>query len=219
MNNQSRLFFVSGHFSTAFSTTFSTTFSKLFAHTRLAIPLVLALGLAACGPTKIADSAANESVAVSETTTVEETAKETAKETASETIADPIADKIYVEDGIAIGGADPVAYFSGEVAAGEFVAGSPDYTYEWKGATWQFANAENRDQFAANPAQYAPEYGGFCAWAIAQNNIAKIDPTAWSIVNDRLYLNYDERIQARWQKDVPGNIAKADANWPELSMQ
>jgi YHS domain-containing protein len=115
----------------------------------------------------------------------------------------------YAENGIAIRGTDPVAYFK----ESRPVQGSPEFTYEWGNATWQFASAENRDLFASNPEQYAPEYGGYCAWAVSQGYTAPIDPNAWKIVNDRLYLNATLGVQRRWEQDIPGNIAKADRNW------
>lgn len=118
--------------------------------------------------------------------------------------------EIYTEDGIAIEGADPVAYFE----QGEYVAGASEFQHEWDGATWQFASAENRDTFASNPETYAPQYGGYCAWAVSQGQVAPIDPTAWAIVDDKLYLNYSAGVQDRWKQDIPGNIAKANENWP-----
>ncbi|MEO0536433.1 MAG: YHS domain-containing (seleno)protein [Cyanobacteria bacterium P01_A01_bin.123] len=127
---------------------------------------------------------------------------------AAETAAEPVS--VYVEDGVAIKGADPVAYFTEEA----YVVGSSEFTHEWMNATWHFSSAENRDLFASDPELYAPKYGGFCAWAVSQGNTAPIDPTAWKIVDGSLYLNYDARIQERWAKDIPGNIAKADENWP-----
>ena len=119
---------------------------------------------------------------------------------------------IFTEDSVAIRGADPVAYFT----QSRYVPGSADYPYEWGDATWQFASAENRDLFAENPEQYAPQYGGFCAWAVAEGYTAAVDPNAWEIVDGKLYLNYDARIQRRWQQDIPGNIARANGNWPEV---
>ncbi|EDX84997.1 YHS domain family [Synechococcus sp. PCC 7335] len=122
--------------------------------------------------------------------------------------------KTYAKDGVAIGGADPVAYFTEEA----YVPGSADYTHEWQGVTWQFSSEENRDLFAENPEQYAPEYGGFCAWAVAaKNSLVPIDPNAWSVVDDKLYLNANQKVQADWTEDIPGFIAKADDNWPALS--
>lgn len=119
---------------------------------------------------------------------------------------------VFEQDGIAIGGADPVAYFT----AGDYTPGSDAFTHDWEGATWQFASAENRDLFAASPGDYAPQYGGFCAWAVSQGSTAPIDPTAWKIVEGKLYLNYNAGIQKKWSKDIPGNIAKANQNWPSV---
>lgn len=119
---------------------------------------------------------------------------------------------VYAEDGIAIRGTDPVAYFQQQ----QPIRGNAEFTYEWMGATWQFASAENRDLFASNPERYAPQYGGYCAWAVSQNTTAPIDPNAWAIVDNKLYLNVSPQIQERWQQDAAGNIAKADENWPEV---
>jgi YHS domain-containing protein len=121
----------------------------------------------------------------------------------------------FAEDGVAIRGTDPVAYFR----AGRPVAGRAEFTHRWQGATWRFATEANRDAFAADPARCAPAYGGFCAWAVAEGYTAPIDPAAWRIVEGRLYLNYSRSIQRRWERDIAGNIAKADANWPRLAAQ
>ncbi|MEM9213618.1 MAG: YHS domain-containing (seleno)protein [Cyanobacteria bacterium P01_F01_bin.150] len=121
-----------------------------------------------------------------------------------------VALQVNVEEGVAIDGADPVAYFTESKA----LIGDAAFAHEWQGATWHFASAENRDLFAENPEQYAPQYLGYCAWAVSQGYTAPIDPEAWKIVDGKLYLNYDKRVQDRWSKDIPGNIAKADANWP-----
>ena len=112
--------------------------------------------------------------------------------------------------GLAIRGTDPVAYFT----QGAPVAGSAEFTHTWNNATWRFASAENRDLFAANPEQYAPQYGGYCAWAVSQGYTAAIDPNAWKIVDGRLYLNFNRSVQRRWERDIPGNITRANANWP-----
>ncbi|MEQ8969294.1 MAG: YHS domain-containing (seleno)protein [Coleofasciculus sp. C1-SOL-03] len=118
----------------------------------------------------------------------------------------------YVEDGVAIKGTDPVAYFT----EGQPLPGRAEFEYEWQGATWRFASAENRDLFANNPEQYAPEYGGYCAWAVSQGYTAPIDPNAWKIVDGKLYLNFNRQIQQRWEKDIPGHIAQANQNWPQV---
>jgi len=117
--------------------------------------------------------------------------------------------QVYSFDGVAIRGADPVAYFT-EAAA---IKGSAEYEYEWNGATWRFASAENRDLFASNPEAYAPQYGGYCAWAVKDGYLASVDPEAWKVVDGKLYLNYSPGVQRQWQQDIPGNIAKGDQNW------
>lgn len=114
--------------------------------------------------------------------------------------------------GVALDGFDPVAYFTD----GRPVEGSRDFAYEWQGATWRFASAAHRDLFAAAPEKYAPQYGGYCAWAVAHGYTADTDPEAWSVVDGKLYLNYNLEVRGKWEQDVPGYIAKADQNWPGL---
>ena len=113
---------------------------------------------------------------------------------------------------LAVGGYDPVAYFT----EGKPVEGRSDYELEWNGATWRFSSAENLSAFKADPEAYAPRYGGYCAWAVSQGYTASADPTAWRVVDNKLYLNYSHDIQRRWEQDIPGNIVKADANWPKV---
>jgi hypothetical protein len=117
---------------------------------------------------------------------------------------------IYSRNGIATDGTDPTGYFT----EGAPVAGDPAITLDWQGATWRFASAESRAMFEADPDRYAPRYGGYCAWAVAEGYTAPTMPEAWKIVDDRLYLNFSRRIQRRWEQDIPGNIARAEANWP-----
>jgi len=119
---------------------------------------------------------------------------------------------VYMEDGIAIDGTDAVAYFT----AGQPVAGEPSITHDWNGARWQFSTAANRDAFAADPEAYAPQYGGYCAWAVSEGYTASTVPHAWKIVDGRLYLNFSRSIQRRWERDIPARIAAADANWPTV---
>jgi YHS domain-containing protein len=112
----------------------------------------------------------------------------------------------------AVGGYDPVAYFTDAKP----VSGKKELTFSWKGATWRFANEKNLEVFKASPERYAPQYGGYCAWAVSQGYTAKGDPKVWKIVDDKLYLNYDAGVQKNWEKDIPGNIAKGDKNWPRV---
>lgn len=110
----------------------------------------------------------------------------------------------------AVDGYDAVAYFT----EGAPVKGAKEFEFEYKGAQWRFSSAENLAKFKADPAAYAPQYGGYCAWAIAQGRLAPGNPQNWTIYEGKLYLNYNDKVQADWLKDVPGFIAKADANWP-----
>ncbi|QNI04826.1 YHS domain protein [Halomonas sp. SH5A2] len=129
--------------------------------------------------------------------------------------ASPVAEAepVFAEDGIAIRGYDPVAYFT----ADKPVAGSSAHAFEWNGVTWHFANAEHRERFAAKPEMYAPAYGGYCAWAVAEKGeLWSIDPHAWHIVDGTLYLNYSDAIQQRWEQDIPGFIKKGDERWAQI---
>ena len=117
---------------------------------------------------------------------------------------------VYAEDGIAIDGTDPVAYFT----ESRPIPGNPAFTHDWMGATWRFSSAANRDAFAADPEAYAPQFGGYCAWAVSQNYTAPTEPDAWTIHDGKLYLNFNQHIRRRWERDIPGNIAKGEANWP-----
>ena len=113
---------------------------------------------------------------------------------------------------IAVQGYDPVAYFT----EGKPVKGSKEFTTEYKGAVFRFVSAANRDAFLAEPDAYAPQYGGYCAWAMADGKYAKGDARYWKIVDGKLYLNYNAKIADKWHTDIPGFIDKADAHWSEL---
>lgn len=112
---------------------------------------------------------------------------------------------------LALEGYDPVSYFTGQPAKG-----SATFSTTHKGVQYRFASAQNLARFVASPDAFLPQYGGYCAWAVAGNYTAKGDPLAWKIVNGKLYLNYDLTVQKRWSADVPGNIAKGDHNWPQV---
>ena len=119
---------------------------------------------------------------------------------------------VFTDGGFAIRGYDPVAYFD----SGAPTKGKESIRFEWNGATWLFASEEHKEAFASDPDKYAPQFGGYCAYAVAKGSTAAIDPEAWKIVDGKLYLNYSQRIQKKWQEDVAGYIAKAEANWPEV---
>ncbi len=114
--------------------------------------------------------------------------------------------------GTAISGFDPVAYFT----QGKPVQGVADHAFEHNGATWNFSSAENLALFKGNPDKYAPQYGGYCAYAVSKGKTAPIDPDAWKIVDNKLYLNYNKSIQDRWSADITKSIADGDANWPKV---
>ena len=114
--------------------------------------------------------------------------------------------------GRAIKGYDPVAYFT----QGQAQKGQRSISYQWKGAKWYFVSQQNRTLFQNNPEQYAPQYGGYCAWAVSNGYTAKIDPQAWTIFQGKLYLNYSPSVQKKWLKDMKHNITKADKQWPVL---
>ena len=119
---------------------------------------------------------------------------------------------IYANDGIAVDGSDVVGYFSDNKP----VLGSAEFTHDWMGATWHFSTDANRAAFAATPEAYAPQYGGYCAYAVSEGYTASTIPEAWKIVDGKLYLNFSRRIQRRWERDIPGRIAAANANWPDV---
>ena len=122
--------------------------------------------------------------------------------------SDPIYTGVF--SNTAVGGWDAVSYFS---QSGP-VQGSRAFTTEWRGAQWRFSSQDNLDRFRADPQAYAPQYGGYCAYAVSQGSTAKGDPEVWHLHEGRLYLNVNRRVQAIWLEDVEGYIALADANWP-----
>ncbi|MBL4852268.1 MAG: YHS domain-containing protein [Gammaproteobacteria bacterium] len=112
----------------------------------------------------------------------------------------------------AISGYDPVAYFTDSKPT----EGKARYTAAYNDAIYQFTSAKNRDLFRANPEKYAPQYGGFCAYGLTKHRKFDVDPTAWRVVDGKLYLNLNEKVQKVWLKDVPGNIESAEEIWPEV---
>jgi YHS domain-containing protein len=114
--------------------------------------------------------------------------------------------------GLALKGYDPVAYFTENKPA----RGKAEFTARHEGATYRFTSAANRDAFAAAPAKYSPQYGGYCAFGMASGYKAPIEPDAWTVVDGKLYLNYNQSVRRQWSGDIPGFIRKADANWPSI---
>ncbi len=113
---------------------------------------------------------------------------------------------------LAIKGYDPVAYFLEDSA----VKGKKSHQLEWGGATWQFSSAENKTMFENDPDKYAPQYGGYCAWAVSQNTTADIEPEQFTITQGKLYLNYNKSVKNTWLKTIETNIETGNKNWPKL---
>jgi YHS domain-containing protein len=120
---------------------------------------------------------------------------------------------INAANGVAIQGYDAVAYHMRQ----EAIKGDRTFSHQWRGVTWLFASAENRDAFAKSPEKYVPEFGGFCAYGVSRGYAVDIDPQAFSIVDGRLYLNYSKSVQRTWNQDRAGYIDKARLNWPKVS--
>ncbi len=113
---------------------------------------------------------------------------------------------------LAIQGYDPVAYFTQESPT----KGSSEFTATYKNAIYQFSNEQNRDLFQASPAKYAPQFGGFCAFGVTKGRKFDTDPTAWRVVDGKLYLNLNKDVQKVWLEDVPGYITNANQTWPTI---
>jgi YHS domain-containing protein len=113
---------------------------------------------------------------------------------------------------VAIKGYDVVAYSS----EGAPIEGIANFSHRWMDAEWRFSSQENLDLFKKNPEEYAPQYGGYCAWAVSQGYTAPVDPEAWKIVEGKLYLNYNAKIRKKWLKNQNELIEKADENWPGI---
>ena len=110
------------------------------------------------------------------------------------------------------GGYDVVAYFTDSKP----VKGSKKIRTEYKNAKWYFSTAENLELFKENPDKYVPQYGGYCAWAVAGGYLYSGDPLQWSVHNDKLYLNYDADVKKKWLVDKERFIVEGDQNWPDI---
>lgn len=123
------------------------------------------------------------------------------------------SDPIYTSwlNNLAVAGWDVVSFHDGKP-----VKGDKAHFFDYKGASWHFSSQENRNRFISNPAQYEPEYGGYCAWAIASSKLAKGDPEYWTLRDDKLYLNFNKRVRKMWERDVERYIQTANENWPDI---
>jgi YHS domain-containing protein len=115
---------------------------------------------------------------------------------------------------VAAGGYDVTAYFS---AKGTPQKGNKAFSVTYNGAVYHFASKANADLFKATPAKFAPQYGGYCSWAMASGYKAPGDPEYYKVVGGKLYLNYDKSVQDKWNKDISGFISKANGEWQKIS--
>ena len=121
--------------------------------------------------------------------------------------------EIYSDfEGKAIKGYDVVGYFTENAA----IKGTPEFTHQWKDTTWYFASAEHRDLFAANPEAYAPQFGGYCAWAILHDRLVHVDPEIFKITGGKLYLNLNMKAHNDWLDGMQKHINQANLKWPEV---
>ena len=118
----------------------------------------------------------------------------------------------FEEKGIAINGYDAVAYFK----EGKPVMGKKTFLFQWHDAYWLFSSKQNLDSFAHNPEKYAPQFGGYCAYGLSEGHKAPTQPDAWTIVDGKLYFNYDTEVRELWKKEMDDRIKHADENWPAL---
>lgn len=121
--------------------------------------------------------------------------------------------KYFNTNGNAIKGYDAVAYFLQNKA----IKGSDSFSCDWSGSKWLFASKANLDSFKLSPEKYAPQYGGYCAYGCSENHLAPTDPNAFTIVGNKLYLNYNLKVKEIWVKDSTGKIKAADGYWPALN--
>ena|SRR5271165_3580248 len=117
------------------------------------------------------------------------------------------------QDGVAIQGYDPVAFFTQSKPA----KGQAEFQSSYKGAKYFFASAEDKATFDGDPAKYEPQFGGYCAYGVSRGHLAPVKIEAWQIVNGRLLMQYDLDVKNDFNKDQAGNLAKADKNWPVLT--
>ena len=131
----------------------------------------------------------------------------------SPVMATAASDAVYTNwrDNIAAEGYDVVTFFSGKPQFGKL-----EFATQYDGADWHFFNQANMDLFLTNPELFAPQYGGYCAWAVAKGKLAPGNPDYWHVEDGRLFFNYNARVKRRWQKKQAKHIQKADQHWPKL---
>ena len=119
---------------------------------------------------------------------------------------------VFNSEGSAIRGYDAVAYFK----EGKAVKGTNEFAYEWNGSKWNFVSQQNLDSFKTTPEKYAPQYGGYCAYGVFEGHKAPTDPNAWTIVEGKLYFNYNFKVRELWRNKTEEKILIADEKWPQF---
>ncbi len=119
------------------------------------------------------------------------------------------------DDGVALRGFDAVAYFAVDNA----VKGNPKYEFAWNGAKWLFSSEENMKKFQTNPEAYAPQFGGYCSYAVSKGYTADGDPNAWKVVDGKLYLNYDPEVKKLWEQEQSERIKQGEKNWSQFKVR
>ena len=120
--------------------------------------------------------------------------------------------EVFQKSGIALGGYDPVAFFREQKP----VMGAASFTTKWNDAVWHFSTKENLDSFVNSPDRYAPQYGGYCAFGTAEGHKAPTEVDTWTILDGKLYFNYNQEVKGLWEKDRSKFIQQADGNWESI---
>ena len=119
---------------------------------------------------------------------------------------------VYAPNGIALEGYDAVAFFT----QSKPVKGSASFSYNWEGAKWLFADKADLEKFRESPTKFAPQYGGYCAYGVSQGHKAPVQTDTWTILNNKLYFNYNSKVKETWVKNQSEYIDQANKKWPSV---
>ena len=186
------------HFKSYFKLHFKPHFKSTFAHEKTSFKLGLLLKLTLLV------------ILMLSTATI--SAKEKSNNEKANRAKSPKLLPIYAPEGLGAGGYDPVAYFK----AKKPIKGKDQFVYRWKGVKWKFSSKQNLTAFKGNPLAYYPQYGGHCAYGVAGDYLVKGDPLAWTVLEGKLYLNYDKSVRRKWLRDTAGFLKRSEVNWPDL---
>lgn len=125
------------------------------------------------------------------------------------------ADNVYNQNGVAVNGYDVVAYHT----EADAVKGDSKFSHHWNNVNWHFSSKTNLKKFKQSPNRYAPQYGGYCAYAASKGSLAPTDPQAWTVYKKKLYLNYSGVVRDTWKRNIDQYIEQADQNWQRLKHQ